>query len=991
MPAERQRLAAEAPLRADVRALGEMLGNTLRAQHGEGFFRRLEQVRQLARRLRQQEDPRARQRLEKLLAGLSLEDKTALVRAFETFFFLANVAENHHRVRRRREHARAGDPPQPDSVAGTLDRLRREGVSPEAIAALLPRLLVQPVFTAHPTEATRRTLREAEQRVADLLAEEDDPRLSARDRRRLREALAADVELLWQTDRVRRRRPSVLDEVRNTLFYMETVLFDAVPRLCRELDEQLQEQYGLSLPPDAAPVRLGSWVGGDRDGNPYVTPEVTVEALRLQKSVLLRRYLDEVDRVGRRLSQSLRFVAISPELQRSLEEDRLRLPQVAARLEERYPEEPYRHKFAFIYARLHATRLHPPGPEAYRTAEELGSDLYLAYESMQAHGSPLAAEVHVLPLLRRVAAFGLHLATLDIRQHSARHRAALAELLVSLLPGSTGVPTRMTEAGGDARAPSASPATYDTLDEETRCSLLVELLTTDEPPALPDDLSPETRETLEVFTAIRRARAEVGQGAVEAYVVSMTEAASDLLAVLALERLSSADLPVGDAGLLPGATRVADADQKPAPLRVVPLFETREDLQRAPEIMARLYRLPDYRRHLEAWGDRQEIMIGYSDSNKDAGPLAASWALYRAQVELERVGREHGLTTFFFHGRGGTTARGGGPLGAAIRAQPPGTIGGGLKVTEQGEVIPSRYSLPDLALRNLELMVAAVLEASLCQGAGIPKLNGDGQYRQDGRRTSPDHPVHSGPVPCELSPTPNAGWEATMDRLADRATAAYRSVVYEDPAFPEFFWKVTPIEELALLNIGSRPARRSGAGPEIESLRAIPWVFAWMQNRCLLPGWLGAGAALGEYLAEEKSHLERLRAMYDGWPFFQAMIDNLEMTLAKADLAVTGRYVATLAPCPDSERIMTHLRGEFEQAVQAVLSITRSAHLLDHHPVLQRSIARRNPYVDPLNHLQIDLLRLYRQGEGTPAAREQILHALLLSVNGIAAGMRNTG
>jgi phosphoenolpyruvate carboxylase len=980
--AERKRRAAEAPLRADVRVLGEMLGETLREQYGEPFFQRLEQVRKLARRLRHREDQRDRERLEKLLAGLPLGEKTALVRAFSTFFMLANVAENHHRVRRRQQHAHAGDPPQPDSIAGTLARLRGEGVSGEAVAALLPRLRVQPVFTAHPTETTRRTLREAEQHLAALLAAGDDPRLSAHDRTHLHRHLAAEVELLWQTDRVSRRRPTVLDEVRNTLYYVETVLFDVIPRLCQELDERLREQFGLGLPPDAAPVRFGSWVGGDRDGNPFVTPAVTMEALRLQKSALLRRYLAEVDRVGRRLSQSLRFVRISPELERSLNADRRRLPEVAARLEERYPAEPYRHKFSFIYARLHAAfpgagaPASPPGPVAYTTTEELWTDLRLAYESMKAHGSTLAAEVHVLPLLRRVAAFGLHLATLDIRQHSARHRAAVSELLHA-----------------------ADLGHFEEMDEEARCQVLGELLTRwlTLPPF--DSLSPETRETLEVFTVIRQARAELGREAVGAYIISMTGAPSDLLAVLVLAHLEAANR--------------REAAPAVVPLHVAPLFETRADLTRAPEIMARLYQLPAYREHLKTWESCQEIMIGYSDSNKDAGPLAAAWALYRAQEELEQVGREHGISTLFFHGRGGTTARGGDPLGQAIRAQPPGTVNGSLKVTEQGEVIPSKYSLPGLAQRNLELELAAVLEASVAsQAAASQATDGGGDRRQatdrqatgdrrqatdrqSQRRSDDDRSVGTVAGPAVAgAPLSPVACGAIMEQLADRSAAVYRRVVYEDPAFFSFFQRATPIEELSLLNIGSRPARRPGAGRErgaggIESLRAIPWVFAWMQNRCLLPGWLGAGTALEEFLAQDPRQLECLREMYEGWPFFRAVIDNLEMSLAKADLSVTERYAAALAPGAESAAIMEGLRAEYGRAVSAVRSITRTAHLLDSHPVLQRSISRRNPYVDPLNHLQVDLLREHRSRQ--EAAPDEALHALLLSVNGIAAGMRNTG
>jgi phosphoenolpyruvate carboxylase len=460
-----------------------------------------------------------------------------------------------------------------------------------------------------------------------------------------------------------------------------------------------------------------------------------------------------------------------------------------------------------------------------------------------------------------------------------------------------------------------------------------------------------------VFRVIDRARAEIGPRAIGPYIVSMTKTASDLLAVLALARFAS--------------TR--------SPIRVVPLFETREDLQRAPEIIRNLYRSPLYRRHLASCASnrggapQQEIMIGYSDSNKDTGPLAAAWALYQAQIELVKVGRAHGVETVFFHGRGGTTARGGGPLGQAIRAQPPGTVGGRLKVTEQGEVISSRYSLPELALRNLELMVGAVLEASVRPEA-VPAAS-----RGSGIQTADDETREAG-----------EGRAAAMTALAERSAAVYRQVVYEDPAFVPFFEQITPIRELALLNIGSRPARRAGAGGRIEDLRAIPWVFAWMQNRCLLPAWLGAGTALEELLSADSAGREHVQAMYHGWPFFQAVIDNLEMALAKADLEVTERYVVVLAPGPDAERLMRQLQAEFERATRAVLRITGSARLLDQHPVLQRSIGRRNPYVDPLNYLQVDLLHRYRSAHD-PADDEELLHALLLSVNGIAAGMRNTG
>jgi phosphoenolpyruvate carboxylase len=853
-------------------------------------------------------------------------------------------------VRRRGEHARAGDPPQVDSIAGTLARLKRQGVTQEALATLLPRLLVQPVFTAHPTEATRRTLREAEQRLAAMLAAGDDARRSQRDRLRLRERLAAEIELLWETDKIRRGRPSVFDEVRNALYYMETVLFDAVPQFCRELEEQLAEQFELALPPDIAPVQLGSWVGGDRDGNPFVTPEVTLEAVRLQKQVLLNHYRIEVDRVGRRLSPSLRLVDISAALQRSLDADRAALPEVAARLDERYPDEPYRHKFGFIHARLLATASSPPGSLAYSTPEAFMADLLPAFESLREHGAPLAAQIYLLPLIRRVAAFGLHLATLDVRQHSSRHRAALAELL-SRAAG-------RREAGAEeARSTSDSVfVEWKAEGEPARCALLEEVIDRPHTPASFEGLSPETLETLGTFTAIDQARAEIGPRAIGTYIVSMTKAASDLLAVLALARLASAR----------------------SALRVVPLFETREDLQRAPEIMRSLYRSAVYQRHLASGAPagaetpRQEIMIGYSDSNKDTGPLAAAWALYKAQIELARVGREHGVETVFFHGRGGTTARGGGPLGQAIRAQPPGTVGGRLRVTEQGEVISSRYSLPELAVRNLELMVGAVLEASV-DSAGLPTGELAAKPSQD-----------------EAGGAAQKEWAATMEALAERSAVVYRQVVYEDPAFLPFFEQVTPIRELALLNIGSRPARRTGSSSRIEDLRAIPWVFAWMQNRCLLPAWLGAGRALEELLSRDPSDQERVKAMYQGWPFFRAVIDNLEMALAKADLEVTERYAELLAPAPEAERLMQQLRAEFERAVRAVLRITGSAQLLDGQPVLQRSIGRRNPYIDPLNYLQVDLLRRYRSPHD-PADDDELLHALLLSVNGIAAGMRNTG
>jgi phosphoenolpyruvate carboxylase len=959
----------DAPLRNDIRRLGDLLGDTLKRLGGKNLFENEERVRALCKELRASEAPAIERQLKRLLHGLSLDNAIGVIRAFSVYFQLANIAEQHHRIRRKRYYElHTPDQPQRGSLADTLRQLAQQRVQPQDLQAVLDRLEIVPVMTAHPTEAARRTLLEKHRRLADLLAALDNEHLVERQRGELHTQLAAEVEAIWQTDEVRHTQPTVLDEVNNTLYYFDTTLFEAVPSLLEELEKGLAQHFpSVKLDVERAPLRFGSWVGGDRDGNPNVTPEITWETLLLQQRLVLRKYESSVAALSRRLSESSRFAPASTALLASIERDAVAMPALAERVRRRNPEEPYRQKLSFVYTRLENTlarnqalgaalrvtsatdheaaliSIRPGLPiierlkaahaqtHVYRTGQELYEDLRLVRDSLRA-GKAAYAALGIERLMRQVATFGLHLTKLDLRQHSERHAEALTEI---------------TQRLGLVKH-------YGQMNEDERVAWLTEELQTLRPLVGSEDhFSAPTMETLNVFRVMRRALDEISPGCLRTYIVSMTRAVSDLLAVLVLAKQAG----LVECGFANTQSLISYLKSQ-IRISVSPLFETIDDLRNAPGILTRLFANPVYRALLAAQGNLQEVMIGYSDSSKDGGILTSSWELFKAQERLWEIARAHGIELRLFHGRGGTVGRGGGPSHEAILAQPPGTVASRIKITEQGEVISSKYSLPEIAQRSLELNTSAVIAASL---------------------------PHAEKAPRRL-----AQWQTVMEQLSQTAFAAYRRVVRETAGFYEYFVQATPVEELQHLRIGSRPAKRKSGSQSIDDLRAIPWVFGWTQSRHLLPGWLAVGTALESFMqADSKQNLELLREMYRDWPFFHSTLSNIEMTLAKADFPIARQYAARTPDRSLGRRMFKLLEAEYQRTCRVVLQITGEKQLLDNAPVLRRSIAVRNPYVDPMSYLQVELLA--RKRAGNAAEQDKLLYAILLTINGIAAGMRNTG
>ncbi|HZP47237.1 MAG TPA: phosphoenolpyruvate carboxylase [Vicinamibacterales bacterium] len=878
-------------LRDDIRLLGDLLGDTLRARDA-ALFERVEAVRAMAKGARGG-DEHAFDRLADVLGAMPIETTVPIARAFAHFLALANVAEQHHRERRRRQHA-SGDPggPQRGSCREVFARLIADGVSPDALAEAVGRLRIELVLTAHPTEVLRRTLIQKYNRVAQLLAEHDRPDPTLLERDDVVDALRRVVAEAWLTDEGRDRAVTPIDEVRAGLVVFEETLWDAVPAFLRELDRALQQSTGCGLPLDAAPITFGSWMGGDRDGNPNVTPDVTREAVRLARWQAADLYLREVNR----LRDELSLADASPELKERVRGER----------------EPYRALLRGVRARLIATRDEAAGPDGardsaaepasalrpFRAAAELAEPLRLCHRSLVATGNDVIARGRLADLLRRVATFGLVLARLDVRQDSARHAEA-----VDWVFGQRGQPI----AGAD---------------ERDRFRLLAESLAAGVGTAPPLEPAPETvRDVIDTF----RATAEIDAESLGAYVITMTRRASDILSVEFLQRLTG----------------------NRHPQRVVPLFETADDLNAAADALKTLFALPWYRERIAG---RQEVMVGYSDSTKDAGRLSAAWALYRAQEAIVATARSSGVALTLFHGRGGSVGRGGGPTSMAIRSQPPGSIDGTLRVTEQGEMIQAKFGLPAIAMRTLEVYATSVLESML----------------------QPAEP-------------PQPAWRACMDRIDADSRDAYRAVVRGRPEFIEYFRTATPEPELRTIRIGSRPARRPSSGGGIESLRAIPWQFAWTQTRLLLATWLGVETALDRAAARGDDAL--VADMYDRWPFFQSTIDLIEMALAKSDARIAALYDRELVPA-GLQPLGHELRSRLTRAIDAILHVTRHAVLVENNPVLRRSIDVRNPYVDPINLVQIEVLKRLRSA-GDDDAR---LHrAFVVTVNGIAAGLRNTG
>jgi phosphoenolpyruvate carboxylase len=910
------------PLRRDINLLGRVLGRVLIEQEGEDLFETEEEVRLLCKRLRFDYDPELDGRLRRQIDAMSVRELRRIVRAFSVYFQLVNIAERYHRVRRRRQYeASPGNPPQRASVASALARLEEEGLGKERLRNVIDGMEVGLVLTAHPTEAMRRSVRRKHVRIGRMLEAMESPALTWRERRTLEEDLAEEITILWQTDELRVRRPEVQQEIERTLLYFENPLISATLEAYREFEDELSRLYPEDTPKLGRVLEFGSWVGGDQDGNPFVEPEMVTAALGLHREVILKRHLASVRWLTDHMSQSSKMIPISEELRRSVRRDEGLMPEAAERYGGVDPNEIYRHKLLFVAERLRHALEQSESPTAYPGAVEFLDDLLTIRESLLQNGGERVAEGALQDLIRQAEVFGFHLAKLDVRQESTTVVRAVAELVSA-------------SSGEELLA----------MEEAERAALLRGLLTqSDLVLPEPEEASEESRKVIETFGRIRRAREDFSGAPVETFVLSMAHHASDVLCVQLLARRAGL-LEVDEEG-----TCTAND------LRVSPLFETVEDLRRAPEVLGNLLEDPFYRSSLTVSDDLQEIMLGYSDSGKDAGYVTSNWTLYEAQGLLSAVASRFGVELRLFHGRGGSAGRGGGPSYQAIMAQPPGTLQGKIRITEQGEVISFKYSMRGLARRNLDTMLAAVLEASADE------------------------------TPREPEPR----WVEAMEKLSETASETYRALVYADEDFLSFFSEASPIGELSLLNMGSRPTRRV-QNPTVDSLRAIPWVFAWTQNRFLLPSWYGAGTALGGY-ASEPEKLEVLREMYRGWPFFRTLIDFMQMTLAKSDLRIAEHYTSLVSNPAVRERLWTRISGEHAACVEALLLITGTGHLLDDSPVLQRSIRLRNPYVDPLSYVQVALLRRLRALPEDSSDREDALNTLLLSISGVSSGMLNTG
>jgi phosphoenolpyruvate carboxylase len=842
--------AADAPLRRDVRHFGSVLGQVLVEQEGEELLDDVERIRLLARDARATGRATRRRELTEAVSALELDRQALVLRAFSVYFQLANLAEQHHRLRRRRQYEHERRVAR-ESLADALTRLERAGVDRSKIESAARTLSLELVLTAHPTEATRRSVLAAHLRLSRLLGEFDDPALTPARRRRVEATLAEEVTLLWQTDEVRSRRPRVVDEIRHGLWFFEQSLL--------RVAELLLADYRRLLPGAPVPLRFGTWIGGDQDGNPAAGPETIAEALDRARELALTTYAAEVRELAAAMGISSRLVAAPAELLRSIAADELELRDYARELADRNLDEPYRRKLSFVWRRLR-NELEGQRP-GYASADELADDLDLLDRSLRVGRAERVADGRLAALRRRVELFGFHLAKLDVRVHAV-----------------------------DLRSPTA-----------------------------------RVRDT---FSAIGRARTRHGSRALDTLIVSGTSSPADLLAALELEEKASLDLSL------------------------VPLFETISSLRSAPETVRALLDDPRFGRLVKRRGSRLEVMVGYSDSGKDGGYLTAQWEVFRALHELAALAERRGLELTIFHGRGGSAGRGGGPTHDAILAQPASCPPGRLKLTEQGETVSFKYGLPGLAYRNLEAAVAATLLSAFPDATGAD---------------------------------PPAGAMELLGELSTEAYRAYRALVFEDDSFVPFFRQFTPIDELALLEIGSRPARRPEDADYLTSLRAIPWVFAWTQNRCLLPAWYGCGTA---FAAASRRDLRRL---YREWGFFRSLVENLEMTLAKSSLDIAEGYLGLVDPGVDRDRLYDLIATEHARAVDAVLAIVGARELLDRQPVLQRSIRLRNPYVDPMNAIQVQLLRRYRDQAAMESDRELVRRPLLRSIAGISAALRNTG
>jgi phosphoenolpyruvate carboxylase len=912
-----QALEEDARLRNDIRLLGRILGDTVRDQEGADVFDLVERIRQTSIRFHRDEDRLARRELESILDSMSISETVRIVRAFSYFSHLANIAEDQNNIRQMRARTGPGGAPRASVLAQTLSHARAAGISAADLRKFFRDAQVSPVLTAHPTEVRRKSTMDREMEIAALLDRRERVQLTPEEIEASDEQLRREVLTLWQTNLLRRTKLTVLDEVSNGLSFYSYTFLHEVPRLHCVLEDRLNQDDGGGHGELASFLLMGSWIGGDRDGNPFVTAEVMRGTLRLQSSRILSFYLEELHALGAELSIAAHLADVSDELRRLAERSPDTSPHRSG--------EPYRLAVSGIYARLTATaaklevettRRAVGEAEPYASVKELKADLDVLDRSLIANNSGVIARGRLRLLRRAVDCFGFHLARLDMRQNSAVHERTVAELLDAAMPGMS----------------------YLALGEEARVALLAGELRNARPLASSFvKYSEETLGELAVFHAAAEAHAKYGHDAIPQCIISMCKGMSDMLEVALLLK---------EVGLVNPSGRSA--------INIVPLFETIEDLQASSGIMDRMLSLHDYRRLVDSRGSLQEVMLGYSDSNKDGGFVTSGWELYKAEIDLVEVFERHGVRLRLFHGRGGSVGRGGGPSYDAIIAQPGGAVNGQIRITEQGEIISSKYSNAEVGRNNLEILAAATLEASLLQ----PRQS-----------------------------APRAEYLKAMEQLSALAFKAYRGLVYETEGFADYFWGSTVINEIATLNIGSRPASRKKTR-EIEDLRAIPWVFSWAQCRLMLPGWYGFGSAVETWIFEHPDQgMPFLQELYREWPFFRMLLSNMDMVLAKSSIAIASRYAELVPDAELRESIFGRIRREWHASIETLLDIMGHERLLQDNPLLERSIRNRFPYLDPLNHVQVELLKAYRAQNSD----EQVLRGIQLTINGISAGLRNSG
>ncbi len=934
--------AHDKELRARVRLFGDLVGQVLQDQEGGRVLAAVEKLRKGFLELRRDEQttPRKREELMRFIENLNIQTLTHVLRAFGNYFSLVNIAEEDFQHQQRRAQVREGKPLWRGSFDETLRVLHADGVSAAQLQTLLDNLLFMPVFTAHPTEAKRRVILECLRRIFIDSKRLNNPRLNEHQQAEIVAELRTQIQTLWKTDEVRSHKPQVRDEIKNGLYYFRESIFHALPTLYRNLERAVSHIYadqgGLEAIHVPSFIRFGSWIGGDRDGNPYVTPEVTRQALRLQCREVLEEYLRRVDGLSHLLTHSTSLVTPSHDFMASLEDDPLLVRETFRDNPEQFRQEPYRRKLYLMYHRLQdnirgvnerlAGRPLPERFLGYVSEREFLQDLYLIRDSLTAHGDGNIADAELKDLIRLAETFGFYLAALDLRQESTRHTEAVAELF--------------------HKAPNLPD--YQALDEEQRLTVLNELLSHEGTPLLyAEHLSESTQETLAAFQVMAELRREISPNAFSSYVISMTHQASHIMEVMFLASFA------GLAGRRGEGWR--------CDLRVAPLFETIDDLAHVETVLDQLLDQPAYRALLDVSGGTQEVMLGYSDSCKDGGILASSWGLYQAQQTITVIAARRDIRCRLFHGRGGTIGRGGGPTHDAILAQPPDTVRGGIKFTEQGEVLSFKYSNSETAVYELTFGCTGLLKASRSL---IEPVQEDSEEHL-----------------------------RIMDELARHGEQVYRELTDHTPGFIDYFYEATPVNEIGLLNIGSRPSHRKKTDRSKYSVRAIPWMFGWGQSRHTLPGWYGVGSALEAWHQGDPERLATLQAMYKDWRFFRSLLENSQMTLAKVEPGIAHEYAQLCQDQAMAEQVYGRFTTEYRRSVQQLLAVAELRELLEENPALALSLERRNPYLDPINHIQITLLRRCREAreEDQAQSAEAWLDPLLRSINALATGMRNTG